>query len=47
MTTLEFAEKIGACDLEFSPGEKFMYGSSADILGALVEEYPDKDSAIF
>lgn len=37
MTTLEFSEKIGSCDLSFEPGEKFMYGASADVLGAVVE----------
>ncbi|MCD8108328.1 MAG: beta-lactamase family protein [Oscillospiraceae bacterium] len=37
MTTMEFAGRIAQCDLSFDPGEKFMYGSSADILGAVVE----------
>lgn len=37
MTTAEFSERIGGCDLCFEPGERFMYGSSADILGALIE----------
>lgn len=37
MTTLEFSEKIGACDLSFEPGERFMYGASADVLGAVIE----------
>lgn len=38
MTTAEFSKRIGGCDLCFEPGERFMYGSSADILGALVEQ---------
>ncbi len=38
MTTAEFAQKIGKCDLSFNPGDRFMYGSSADILGALIEQ---------
>lgn len=38
MTTAEFARKIGACDLSFNPGDRFMYGTSADILGALIEQ---------
>lgn len=38
MTTAEFSKRIGACDLCFEPGERFMYGSSADILGAVVEQ---------
>lgn len=38
MTTAEFARRFAAVDLCFEPGEKFMYGASADILGALVEK---------
>ena len=38
MTTAEFSRRIGECDLCFSPGDRFMYGASADILGALVEQ---------
>lgn len=37
MTTLEFAERIGAGPLAFHPGESWQYGTSADILGAIVE----------
>lgn len=37
VTTAEFAEMTSRCDLCFEPGERFMYGASADILGALVE----------
>ncbi len=37
MTTMEFAKRIAECDLSYDPGEKFMYGASADILGAVVE----------
>lgn len=37
MTTREFSQKMGKIDLCFEPGEKFMYGISADILGALIE----------
>lgn len=36
-TTLEVANKIGQCPLQFQPGEHWQYGSSADILGAIVE----------
>ena len=32
MTTREFAQRMGKIDLCFEPGEKFMYGTSADIL---------------
>lgn len=38
VTTAEFSRRIGGCDLSFNPGEKFMYGASADILGAVVEQ---------
>lgn len=38
MTTREFAQKISAAELAFEPGERFCYGASADVLGALVEE---------
>ncbi|MCD7741307.1 MAG: beta-lactamase family protein [Ruminococcus sp.] len=36
VTTDEFAKMMANTDLCFEPGEHFMYGSSADILGALV-----------
>ena len=38
MTTLEFADKVGRCPLEFQPGEQWKYGVSADILAAVVEK---------
>lgn len=37
MTTAEFAKKAAACPLLFDVGAKWMYGSSADIMGAVVE----------
>lgn len=37
MSTMEFAEKIGSCGLSFQPGARWMYGTSADILGAVIE----------
>lgn len=37
MTTLEFAQKLGQCRLVFQPGEQWRYGTSADVLGAVVE----------
>ncbi|MDE7298122.1 MAG: beta-lactamase family protein, partial [Lachnospiraceae bacterium] len=37
VTTAEFSEMMSETDLCFEPGERFMYGTSADILGALVE----------
>lgn len=38
MTTMELADKLGKVPLAFHPGEKWAYGTSADILGALVEQ---------
>ncbi len=35
--TVDFANALGRCPLEFNPGERWMYGFSADILGAVVE----------
>lgn len=35
--TIEFCNSLGACPLEFQPGEKWLYGFSADILGGIVE----------
>lgn len=37
MTTVEIANRIGQCTLAFTPGERFAYGLSADVLGAVVE----------
>lgn len=41
VTTIEFAEMASDMDLCFEPGEQFMYGISADILGAVVEQVTD------
>ncbi len=38
VTTEKFAEMMSKTDLCFEPGERFMYGASADVLGALVEK---------
>lgn len=38
VSTMEFAERIGKCGLSFHPGDKWMYGTSADILGAIIEK---------
>ena len=35
--TITLANEIGKQPLAFQPGEKWMYGTSADILGAIVE----------
>lgn len=33
----EIANRLGKCPLEFEPGERWMYGTSADVLRAIVE----------
>lgn len=37
MNTLEFIEEIGKCPLAFQPGQEWRYGTSADVLGAIIE----------
>ncbi|MEC0373164.1 serine hydrolase domain-containing protein [Paenibacillus chibensis] len=37
MSTLEFANRLGQGPLSFEPGSGWQYGTSADVLGALVE----------
>ncbi|MDY3919021.1 MAG: serine hydrolase domain-containing protein, partial [Candidatus Limivivens sp.] len=37
MTTLEVANALGQCVLDFEPGTSWKYGTSADILGAVIE----------
>lgn len=41
MTTAEFAAQAGSCPLIFPAGQEWMYGSSADILGAVIEKAAD------
>ncbi|MBR1523786.1 MAG: serine hydrolase, partial [Lachnospiraceae bacterium] len=38
MTTIEVAEALGHCTLAFDPGTDYLYSTSADILGAVVEK---------
>jgi len=38
MSTMEFADRLGEVPLNFQPGEHFQYGTSADILGAVIEK---------
>lgn len=35
--TVEFANRLGQCPLAFQPGTDWRYGTSADVLGAVVE----------
>ena len=37
MTTREIADALGNCALAFEPGSSWRYGTSADVLGAVVE----------
>lgn len=37
LKTVDIANSLGECGLSFNPGEHWMYGTSADILGAVVE----------
>lgn len=37
ITTAEFAKRAAKCPLLFEPGEYWLYGGSADILGAVIE----------
>ncbi len=38
MSTMEFADRLGRVPLAFQPGDHFQYGTSADILGAVIEK---------
>ena len=37
MTTVELANRLGELPLRFQPGSHWMYGTSADVIGAIVE----------
>lgn len=37
MTTIEVGNRMGQCTLAFQPGTSWKYGTSADVLGAVVE----------
>lgn len=38
MTTEQWAREMSRCALAFHPGERWMYGTSADILGRVIEQ---------
>ncbi len=38
MTTMEYIERLGQCELSFHPGEQWEYGTSADVLGAVIQK---------
>ena len=37
LNTIEIANKLGKCPLSFHPGESWVYGTSADVLAAVIE----------
>lgn len=37
-STMEIAERLGQCGLSFHPGDAWQYGTSADVLGAVIEK---------
>jgi CubicO group peptidase (beta-lactamase class C family) len=37
LNTLEIANRLGQCPLSFQPGTSWQYGTSADVLGAIIE----------
>lgn len=47
VSTLEFANRMGQVPLEFHPGERWRYGVSADILGAVIEVITKKSFGEF
>lgn len=47
MTTRELADKLAACPLAFEPGSSWTYGTSADILGAVIEVVSGKSLSEF
>ena len=47
LTTREWIERVAEVPLVFQPGERWMYGLSADVLGAVVEEATGKRYGTF
>jgi CubicO group peptidase (beta-lactamase class C family) len=41
LSTVDIANKLGKCPLVFHPGESWAYGTSADVLGAVIEKVSD------
>jgi CubicO group peptidase (beta-lactamase class C family) len=37
MSTMDVANRLGACALKFQPGQSYEYGTSADVMGAVIE----------
>lgn len=47
METVEIANRLGQCGLSFHPGDFWQYGSSADVLGAVIERVSGKKFGTF
>ena len=47
MTTMELVNRLGTCGLAFHPGDKWMYGTSADVLGAVIEKVSGMPYGVF
>lgn len=47
MSTLEIADCLGKCPLAFQPGVSWEYGTSADVLGAVIEVVSGKTFGAF
>lgn len=47
MTTRELANRLAKCPLAFEPGEGWRYGTSADVLGAVIEAVSGKKLSEF
>ncbi len=47
MSTQEFVHELGKLPLMFDPGSEWLYGSSADVLGAVIEKISDMELADF
>lgn len=47
ISTMEFADRIGRFPLQFIPGTRFQYGTSADVLGAVIEKVTGQKFGLF
>ena len=47
MDTVEIANRLGQCGLAFHPGDSWQYGTSADVLGAVIECVSGKKFGVF
>ena len=47
MSTLELTERLGGCGLAFHPGEIWRYGTSADVLGGVIEKISGQSFGAF